>query len=338
MEPKQRAIVLKQLNTLPELDNQYPIPSLPSNGLLIEVHYAQIIPADLFLFKGQYGRRPPQPPFIAGAEGSGVVVKVGNSDLNPLIGRKVGFVSDPEDAMFSGAWCEYTVKKLKDILVFEDTADLKQIASSRTNPLTALGMISTLKAKKCKCIVQDVALSALGKIFFRLCQKEGIDVINIVRKQEQLKQLEEAGSEYNICSDRPDFRKELFKICYKLKPTVGFCSAGGDNLSVIASSLAENGTVYNLGNMSGSLMGGLSSGDLIFRNIAIKGWWLMFWAVDNKEEYKKAIKTIVEAYNKGDSIFYSDYSEEVGFSQFNQGIKRYFENMSKGKMLISPKF
>jgi len=54
------------------------------------------------------------------------------------------------------------------------------------NPLTAMALLDYAKTKKTKTVIINAAASALGKMLNRLLPTEEIDVINIVRKEEQV--------------------------------------------------------------------------------------------------------------------------------------------------------
>jgi len=62
---------------------------------------------------------------------------------------------------------------------------------SFVNPLTALGLVESIKNCKSKAAVQTGAASQLGRMIMKVCATENIQLINIVRREEQVKMLKE---------------------------------------------------------------------------------------------------------------------------------------------------
>ena len=70
-----------------------------------------------------------------GAEGSGVIVNASNQDL---IGKKVAFTY--------GAWCNYVVRDLSEIIIFDDPKlDERMLVRAYVNPMTALCLQQRLR-------------------------------------------------------------------------------------------------------------------------------------------------------------------------------------------------
>jgi hypothetical protein len=59
-------------------------------------------------------------------------------------------------------------------------------ASSFVNPLTALGMVETMRMEGHTALVHTAAASSLGIMLNKVCIKESVALVNIVRKQEQV--------------------------------------------------------------------------------------------------------------------------------------------------------
>ena len=71
-------------------------------------------------------------------------------------------------------------------------------ASCFVNPLTALGMVETMKREGHSALVHTAAASNLGQMLNRICLKDGIALVNIVRKPEQAALLREHGAKH-VC-------------------------------------------------------------------------------------------------------------------------------------------
>ena len=70
----------------------------------------------------------------------------------------------------------------------------KDGASSFVNPMTVLSMVETMRMENHTALVHTAAASNLGQMLNRICQAEGIDLVNIVRKEEQVALLKEMGA------------------------------------------------------------------------------------------------------------------------------------------------
>jgi NADP-dependent 3-hydroxy acid dehydrogenase YdfG len=57
---------------------------------------------------------------------------------------------------------------------------------SFVNPLTAIVMLDKVKSANIKAIIHTAAASSLGRMMNRLFNSEGIPIINVVRREEQI--------------------------------------------------------------------------------------------------------------------------------------------------------
>ena len=68
-----------------------------------------------------------------------------------------------------------------DCLVLPAGTTAAEGASCFVNPLTALGMVETMRREGHKALVHTAAASNLGQMLNRICLKDGIGLVNIVR-------------------------------------------------------------------------------------------------------------------------------------------------------------
>jgi NADPH2:quinone reductase len=104
-------------------------------------------------------------------------------------------------------------------------------ASSFVNPLTALGMIGTMQREGHKALVHTAAASNLGQMLNRLCLKDRIGLVNIVRKQEQQDLLKAAGAIHVCRTDSPTFMQDLTEALVTSGATLAFDAIGGGPLA-----------------------------------------------------------------------------------------------------------
>ena len=159
-----------------------------------------------------------------GNEGAGVVVKAGSSkEAQALLGKTV--------ATFGGAmYAQFRTAKVADLLVLKDGTTAAEGASCFVNPLTSLGMVETMRREGHKAIVHTAAASNLGQMLSKLCAKEGIPLVNIVRSAEQEKILRDIGAKHVCNSMAPTFQDDLVKALVETKATLAFDAIGGGKL------------------------------------------------------------------------------------------------------------
>jgi len=104
-------------------------------------------------------------------------------------------------------------------------------AASYVNPLTALGFVETMRAEGFTGIVHTAAASNLGQMLVKLCAAEGVPLVNIVRKQEQVDLLYGLGSEHVVDSSAPDFMPQLIAAIEATGARLGFDAIGGGTMA-----------------------------------------------------------------------------------------------------------
>ena len=140
--------------------------------------------------KGMAGRLDESMP--VGNEGAGVVVGTGSSDAaKALMGKTV--------AMIGGAmYAQYRTIRARDCLVLPAGTTPAEGASCFVNPLTALGMVETMRREGHKALVHTAAASNLGQMLNRICLKDGISLVNIVRSPQQAEILRKIGAKHIV--------------------------------------------------------------------------------------------------------------------------------------------
>jgi len=160
-----------------------------------------------------------------GNEGAGTVVKAGSSAAaQALLGKTV--------AMIGGAmYAQFRLIRAADCLPLSAGTTAAEGASCFVNPLTALGMVETMRREGHKALVHTAAASNLGQMLNRICLKDGIDLVNIVRSEAQAKLLRDIGANYVVDSTSPDFMADLTKALEATGATIAFDAIGGGRLA-----------------------------------------------------------------------------------------------------------
>ena len=164
-------------------------------------------------------------PMQVGNEGAGVVVKTGSSpQAAALLGKTV--------AVLGGAmYQQYRTAKAADVLVLHDGTTPTEGASCFVNPLTALGMVETMRRENHKALVHTAAASNLGQMLNKICQKDGVSLVNIVRSAEQEKLLRAIGAKIVVNAQAPNFMEDLTRALAETGATLAFDAIGGGKLA-----------------------------------------------------------------------------------------------------------
>jgi NADPH:quinone reductase-like Zn-dependent oxidoreductase len=160
-----------------------------------------------------------------GNEGAGVVVAAGpDPAAQALLGRTV--------AMLGGAmYAQYRTLAAADVLPLPPGASAADGASCFVNPLTALGMVETMRLEGHSGLVHTAAASNLGQMLNRICLKDGVPLVNIVRSAEQAKILTDLGARHVVDSTAADFTDRLTDALEETGATLAFDAIGGGKLA-----------------------------------------------------------------------------------------------------------
>ena len=160
-----------------------------------------------------------------GNEGAGLVVAAGSSPAaQALLGRTVA-------AIGGAMYAQYRVMPAAQCLPLPAGTAAAEGASCFVNPLTSLGMVETMKREGHTALVHTAAASNLGQMLNRICQKDGIGLVNIVRKPEQATLLRGLGAQYVCDSSAPDFKSDLTDALAATGATIAFDATGGGTLA-----------------------------------------------------------------------------------------------------------
>ena len=177
----------------------------------------------LAVFRGVAGRVDQSLP--VGNEGAGVVVRAGASDeAQALQGKTVAILGG---AMYS----QYRVVKASQCLALPKGTTPAQGASCFVNPLTALGMVETMRLEGHSALAHTAAASNLGQMLQKICLKDGIELVNIVRSPEHVNLLRAVGAKQVVVSSAPTFMDDLTAAFVATGATLAFDAVGGGKLA-----------------------------------------------------------------------------------------------------------
>ncbi|MGZ5236573.1 MAG: zinc-binding dehydrogenase [Caldimonas sp.] len=279
-----------------------------------------------------------------GNEGAGVVVATGTSaSARALAGKTVAVLGG---AMYS----QYRSIAADQCLVLPEGATPAEGASCFVNPLTALGMVETMRREGHRALVHTAAASNLGQMLNRICLADGIGLVNVVRKPEQAALLRSIGAAHVCDTNSPSFMNDLTEALVATGATIGFDAIGGGRLagqilSCMEAALNRSAKEYSrYGSTTHKqvyIYGGLDTGPTeLVRNFGMTwgvGGWLLFPFLQKiGPAAAQALKQRVAAELK--TTFASHYSRTVSLTEALRldTIAVYNKRATGEKFLIDP--
>jgi NADPH2:quinone reductase len=350
---------------------EIPVPEPMPEEVVIRVEAAPLNPSDLgnlfagadlgsARFAGSGTRRVVTAPISPGAlkalagrvdvsspvgnEGAGLVVEAGSSpEAQALLGRTVA-------ALGGGMYAQARCVPVAQCLLLPEGTTAAEGASAFVNPLTALGMVETMRREGHTALVHTAAASNLGQMLNRLCIQDGIGLVNIVRKPEQVKLLAGLGAVHVYNSTAPGFMQDLTDALATTRATLAFDATGGGKLAgqiltAMEAALSRKATVYSPYGTSVHkqvyLYGGLERGPTeLNRNFGmawgIGGWLVRPFLQKAGPETAQRLKARVAAGLK--TTFASNYSREISLAEVlaPDAVALYGTQATGAKVLINP--
>jgi NADPH2:quinone reductase len=156
-----------------------------------------------------------------GNEGAGAVIAAGTApEAQALLGRTVALIG-------GGMYAQFRTIKAALCLPLPPGTSARDGASCFVNPLTALGMVETMRREGHKALVHTAAASNLGQMLVKLCAADGVPLVNVVRKPEQVELLRTLGAKYVVSTSAPTFREDLTDALAETGATIAFDAIGG---------------------------------------------------------------------------------------------------------------
>jgi len=283
-------------------------------------------------------------PMAVGNEGAGTVVKAGSSDAaQALMGKTVSMVG-------GSMYAQYRVLNARDCQPLPAGTTAAEGASWFVNPLTALGMTETMKREGHKALVHTAAASNLGQMLNKICNEDGIGLVNIVRSPAQAKILKDIGARHVVDSSSAGFQDDLVQALVETGATIAFDAIGGGKLAsqiLTAMEIALNKTAKEYSRYGSTthkqvyLYGSLNTGAVeLTRNYGMAwgvGGWLLtpFLQKIGRPEQLRLRERVV---NSLKTTFASHYTKTISLPEALDlaNIAVYNKRATGEKYLINP--
>ncbi|WP_116968823.1 zinc-binding dehydrogenase [Blastomonas sp. UPD001] len=300
---------------------------------------APISPQGMGVMKARIGQA-----LTVGNEGAGTVVAAGSGDYaQSLIGKVVA-------VMGGGMYAEYRKAPAMMCLVLKDGHTARDGASCFVNPLTALSMIETMRMEGHTALVHTAAASNLGQMLNRICQADGVELVNVVRKPEQAELLRGMGAKHIVDSSSESFMADLTDAIHATGATLAFDATGGGNLASNILTAMEGAAARTPGAYSiyGSvqhkqvyLYGGLDTSPTVLSRGYGMAWGVGGWLLPNflaKAGNEVAMRLRNRVAEELKTTFASHYTDELSLEEALQAdiVARYYAKATGEKFLICP--
>lgn len=220
---------------------------------------------DLWTVRGTYGFKP-ELPARAGTEAVGIVDALGSEVEGLSVGQRVATGGS------FGAWAEYVTTPAAGLVPVPDSVPDEAAAQLVAMPFSAISLLESLGLERGDWLVQNAANGAVGRMVAQLGAARGVNVIGLVRRDEGVEELREQGIERIVATSSDGWRDQVAEITGGAPIKVGIESVGGKSAGEVLSLLAENGELVVFGAMASPTLE-LSSGDVIFKQATVRGFW-----------------------------------------------------------------
>ncbi|MEE4350359.1 MAG: NADH oxidase [Pacificimonas sp.] len=300
---------------------------------------ADINPAMSRIFAARKGKKMP-----AGNEGAGIVVAAGSgATAQGLMGKVVSIVGG---LMYR----THRIMKAAECVPLPDGAAAKEGASLFVNPMTVQGFLNTMRSEGHSGIVHTAAASNLGQMLAKLCLKEDVPLVAIVRSDEQRKILADIGTKHIVDSSKDSFMSDLIDALVETGATLGFDAIGGGKtanyiLAAMEQAAARRGSDFSVYGSTVHkqvyIYGRLDTGETILTSSYGMFWGVGGWLLTPHLEevgMERTMEMRQFSVEERNGIFNSDYTKEISLlDMIDPEIAKAYDRKATGeKYLVNP--
>ncbi|MBL8324221.1 MAG: zinc-dependent alcohol dehydrogenase family protein [Rubrivivax sp.] len=259
------------------------LPPPAAGQALVAMLASPINPANLLALTGAYAVLPPLPA-VGGTEGVGRITALGEGTGG--LGLAVGqLVLLPRG---TATWVTHLLAEARTLVPLPEGGDPLQLAMLTVNPPTASLMLSEyVPLTAGEWVIQNVANSGVGGYLMQLARHRGLRSVNLVRRESAVAATKAQGGDV-VLVDGDDIAERVHQATGGAPIRLGIDAVGGAATDRLAQCLTEGGTLVNYGMMSGEPCR-LAPSALIFRDITLRGFWLVKWFRDTHPDARRAL-------------------------------------------------
>jgi len=241
-----------------------PVPEPGQGQVRVRMMLSPIHNHDLMIVTGHYGYKPSL-PHVPGTEALGVVDKLGEGVSTLKVGQRV-------TGGASAAWAEYYLASAQSLVPLPDGIDDGTACQLVAMPMSAVRLLADLEVKPGDWIVQNAANGAVGKMLARFAAERGINVLNIVRREEAVTELVAQGIGNAVSSEHEDWQDRARALTQGAPVIRAIDSIGGRASDELMDLVAEGGRLVSFGALSGRPLQ-VTAENLLFKGATISAFW-----------------------------------------------------------------
>jgi len=241
-----------------------PVPEPGQGQVRVRMMLSPIHNHDLMIVTGHYGYKPSL-PHVPGTEALGVVDKLGEGVSTLKVGQRV-------TGGASAAWAEYYLASAQSLVPLPDGIDDGTACQLVAMPMSAVRLLADLEVKPGDWIVQNAANGAVGKMLARFAAERGINVLNIVRREEAVTELVAEGIGNAVSSEHQDWQDRARALTQGAPVIRAIDSIGGRASDELMDLVAEGGRLVSFGALSGRPLQ-VTAENLLFKGATISAFW-----------------------------------------------------------------
>ncbi|QJD69464.1 zinc-binding dehydrogenase [Xanthomonas campestris pv. badrii] len=269
-----------------------PVPQPGKGQVRIAMRRSPIHNHDLWTVRGNYGYKP-ELPAIGGSEGAGVIDALGEGVDGLQVGQRVVAAGVHE------SWAEYFLAQASGVVPLPDALDDDRGSQLIAMPLSALMLIEFLRVQQGDWIMQNTANGTVGKTVAMLAALRGINVINLVRRDAGVEELKALGIGNAVSTAQDGWQEQVRALAGDAPIIRAVDSVGGSAAGELLALLAEGGELVSFGSMTGEPLQ-ISSGDVIFKQATVRGFWgSKVMAASKPEDKRRMIGELMKAVRDG---------------------------------------
>lgn len=232
--------------------------------VLVKMVLSPVHNHDLMTIAGQYGFKPSLPA-VPGTEAVGIVEALGEGVTHLKVGQRVAGGGEK-------TWAEYYVGAAARLVPVPDSVSDETACQLVSMPLSAKMLLDTLEVSAGDLIAINAANGAVGKLLTQYAAEKGVKVLGLVRRNAAVEEMAALGFKQVVATDGEGWQDKVRTITGGAPIIRGVESLGGDGAAQLSSILADGGQLISFGAMTGRPLK-ISAGELLFRNISVKGFW-----------------------------------------------------------------
>ncbi|MEM9579525.1 MAG: zinc-dependent alcohol dehydrogenase family protein [Pseudomonadota bacterium] len=291
-----------------------------------DVLRSPINPSDLIQIAGNYGVRPPLPA-VGGNEGIGRITEIAGDARGLQVGQLVLLPAG------IGIWRTEVVASA-GVFIPMPEGDIDQLSMMMVNPATAqLLLTDFVDLQAGDWIIQSAANSAVGTYVVQLARAMGVHVVCVVRRDSAVAELEAIGADA-VLVDGDDLPKRVKQATGGAKMKLALDAVAGPTFGRLAETLERGGTLVNYGAMSNQ-DASMSAGTMIFRDIRVRGFWLVNWFERaSKEERMSTYAALTKAVAAG--TLHAPIDRHFTLDDIQEAARYTWAGERSGKVLLAP--